>query len=247
MAKKILSIALKVGFIVAAFALIFRPETFGLPADKFEGITPGSLWEVVRSVDPGTAAFWFGFALVAKLSGILAGILRWRLLLRGQDIADGELWRDTRPAEAPNITTLQGEFLNGEETKVQNSNTTYSRKNDVAADSWQRSPVYYYGYNDSIFVRRVHDVLSAIKMVKTHPKWKVKKVSLLGQHHSSHWAAAAGMMAGKELDANLTTGTIPDREAFSFNSIDNPWDQNFVPGAAKYGGVSALHKLQNAK
>jgi tetratricopeptide (TPR) repeat protein len=34
------------------------------------------------------------------------------LLLRGQNIADGELWRDTRPADAPNITTLQGEFLN---------------------------------------------------------------------------------------------------------------------------------------
>lgn len=142
---------------------------------------------------------------------------------------------------------MQGEFLNGKETKVQNRNTTYSRKNDVAADSWQRSPVYYYGYNDSIFVRRVHDVLSAIKMVKTHPKWKVKKVSLLGQHHSSHWAAAAGMMAGKELDAHPTPGATLDREAFSFNSIENPWDQNFVPGAAKYGGVSALHKLQNAK
>ena len=50
---------------------------------------------------------------------------------------------------------MQGEFLTDGETKVQNSEVTYSRKNDVPADSWQRSPVYYYGYNDSVFVRRV--------------------------------------------------------------------------------------------
>lgn len=33
------------------------------------------------------------------------------LLLRGQDIADAEMWRDTHPADAPAVTGLQAEFI----------------------------------------------------------------------------------------------------------------------------------------
>ena len=99
---------------------------------------------------------------------------------------------------------MQGEFIDsGETSSVQNSEITYSRKNDVPADSWQRSPVYYYGYNDSIFVRRVHDVLSAIRMIKTHPKWEVKKVTVYGTDGAAHWAVAAGAMA-PESDRRVT-------------------------------------------
>lgn len=50
-----------------------------------------------------------------RLSGIAA---RWekadrpaRLLLRGQDIADAEQWRDTHPKEAPEVTPLQAAFV----------------------------------------------------------------------------------------------------------------------------------------
>lgn len=86
MVKRIASIAAKGGFITAAFILIFRPETFGLSADLFQDITPRSLWEVITAADTTTALFWLGFALVAKLGGILAGVIRWHLLLRGQKI-----------------------------------------------------------------------------------------------------------------------------------------------------------------
>jgi len=138
---------------------------------------------------------------------------------------------------------MQGEFLNGEETKVQNRNTTYSRKNDVAADSWQRSPVYYYGYNDSTFVRRVHDVLSAVKLVKTHPKWEVKKVSLFGFDGSTHWAAAAAAMGGNEIDQIIT-----DSESqFRFADLDDMWHEDFVPGAVRYGDVEGFISMLSAK
>ena len=50
-----------------------------------------------------------------RLNGLAA---RWqkagrpaRLLLRGQDIRDAEVWRDERPAKAPIITTLQAAFV----------------------------------------------------------------------------------------------------------------------------------------
>lgn len=86
MARKIASIAVKIGFITAAFILIFRPEVFGLSTDLFQDITPRSLWDVVAAADTSTAVFWLGFALVAKLGGIFAGVIRWHLLLRGQKI-----------------------------------------------------------------------------------------------------------------------------------------------------------------
>lgn len=50
-----------------------------------------------------------------RLAGLAA---RWekagrpaRLLLRGQDIADAEQWRDTHPKEAPEVTPLQAAFI----------------------------------------------------------------------------------------------------------------------------------------
>ncbi len=36
-----------------------------------------------------------------------------RLLLRGQDIADAEAWRDSRPAEAPDVSPAQAAFIAG--------------------------------------------------------------------------------------------------------------------------------------
>lgn len=84
--KKVLVFSLKLVFIVSLFVLLFRPETFGLPADLFRDITPQQLWHDLKTIDLGTAAVWFGFAVAVKLGGIFAGVVRWRILLGAQGV-----------------------------------------------------------------------------------------------------------------------------------------------------------------
>ncbi len=84
--KKIAFFFLKLGFITALFVLIFRPETFGFREDLFQNISPGSLWAELKKVELATAIPWLIFAATVKLVGIFAGIIRWRILLRGQSV-----------------------------------------------------------------------------------------------------------------------------------------------------------------
>jgi len=86
MRKRIVATLVKLAVTVGLFVLLFRPETFGLPHDKFGGVTPKTLWEELTGVDIGNVAAWLLFATVVKLTGLFAGIVRWRLLLRGQDL-----------------------------------------------------------------------------------------------------------------------------------------------------------------
>lgn len=84
--QKIAIFIFKLLFIVALFVLIFRPQTFGLREDLFKNVTPYTLWEVIQHVDPGRAVLWLGFAVLVKLIGIMAGVVRWRVLLRAQGV-----------------------------------------------------------------------------------------------------------------------------------------------------------------
>ena len=86
MAKKVVAFLIKLGVSVLLFLLLFRPQTFGLDPDYFGGITPAKMWNEISQVEVHNIAFWLGFALVVKLAGMLAGVLRWRLLLLGQGL-----------------------------------------------------------------------------------------------------------------------------------------------------------------
>lgn len=121
---------------------------------------------------------------------------------------------------------------------TRNPATTYSDKGNLPADSWQRSPVYYYGYNDSVFARRVHDILSTVKMIRSHPDWEVEEIRLGGEEGTGHWAAAAAFLADKALD--ITEAKAGD---FRFANLDDSWHEDMVPGAVKYGDVEGLLKL----
>lgn len=119
--------------------------------------------------------------------------------------------------------------------KAGNASTTYSGKSEVPADSWQRSPVYFYGYNDSVWVRRVHDLVAAIRMAEQHPDWEVKKISV----------SASGPLATVALGARLICGDAIEIEEvdpgdFRFSSINDDRDDYMVPGAMKYGDVEGL-------
>ena len=86
MPKKAAIFALKLLITVGLFVLLFRPQTFGLRPDIFGAITPGKLIDEIRSVDAHNILFWLLFATVVKLAGMLCGVLRWRLLLKGQGL-----------------------------------------------------------------------------------------------------------------------------------------------------------------
>jgi len=87
--KKSIGFAIKVSVTLGLFVLLFRPQTFGLPPDQFGSIKPGDMWRELQEAAAGGLGmvfFWLGFALIVKLTGMLCGVLRWRLLLRGQGL-----------------------------------------------------------------------------------------------------------------------------------------------------------------
>lgn len=122
---------------------------------------------------------------------------------------------------------------------AKNELVTYSGKSDPAPDSWQRSPVYFYGYNDSVFVRRVHDLISTIAMVKQHPDWDVKKIKVVAKGELAAVALAAKAIYPEAIDALEV-----DLQGFQFSTINDLWDDNMVPGAVKYGDVEGLQLIQ---
>lgn len=119
-----------------------------------------------------------------------------------------------------------------------NDAVTYSGKNDLPADSWQRSPVYFYGYNDSNFTRRAHEVAAAVSMAANHPDWNVSKVTVQGVEATAAVALAAKVLMGDEID-ELSI----DLKGFRFAAVDDFHDDNMVPGALKYGDVEGLEKV----
>lgn len=85
-AIRLFSYVLRIGVTVFLFTLVFRPETFGLSADQFGGVKPRDMLNKLQGAGLGNMVFWLGFALVIKLLAIFCGMIRWRLLLRGQGL-----------------------------------------------------------------------------------------------------------------------------------------------------------------
>jgi dienelactone hydrolase len=158
------------------------------------------------------------------------------------------LWitpRGTAALEAdPSVTRLLNEgycvagidlFGTTDPKVTGNPNTPYSPNANKPGEGWQLSPVYYYGYNDSLFARRVHDLLTTISFVRHHPDWKVQAVAVAGMEGAGHWVAAARAIAGPAIDrCAVDTGT------FRFADLPDFWHADFLPGSVKYGDLEGL-------
>jgi dienelactone hydrolase len=100
---------------------------------------------------------------------------------------------------------------------------------------------YTFGYNPAVFVRRVHDVLTAVNYVRGHEK-PSKRLSLVALDATAPIAAAARAQAGKALDrVALNLGE------FRFGRVLDLHSPDFVPGGAKYGDVDGLLTLGSAE
>jgi len=87
MAKKIILFVVKIAIAGGLLALLFYPQLFGLPADKFQRVTPGHMLEEIRQAGASSLIFWLVAAVLVRITGMLCGVLRWRILLRGQGLS----------------------------------------------------------------------------------------------------------------------------------------------------------------
>jgi len=133
------------------------------------------------------------------------------------------------------LPTLHGQ----PDSETANPALTQSGKGDPPADSWRRSPVYYYGYNDSAFVRRVREVAAAAAMLRAHPDWGVERVTVEARGGLAAVALAARGLVGDTID-DLRI----DLDGFSFADVDDLHGEYMVPGALRYGGVAGLALLE---
>jgi hypothetical protein len=96
---------------------------------------------------------------------------------------------------------------------------------------------YTFGYNHALFVHRVHDVLSVVKLVKSKER-SAQRLTVVGLDGAGPWVAAARAQCGEAIDQ-----AVIDTGGFRFGKVLDLHDPNFVPGGAKYGDVPALLAL----
>ena len=115
----------------------------------------------------------------------------------------------------------------------------YPGNSSKPENQWKQSPVYFYGYNDSLFARRVHDVLTTIAFVKTKAEWKTIRPSLVGLRGTGAFACAALAVAGSSIER-----AVVESDGFRFAKLTDHWHSDFLPGAAKYGDILGMLSLR---
>jgi len=83
---KAVVLLLKLGVVATMIWFLLEPDAFGFSAELFDDLSVERMQEVLADLNLGSAAPWLAFAAVAKLLGIFAGVIRWRILLRGQGV-----------------------------------------------------------------------------------------------------------------------------------------------------------------
>lgn len=119
---------------------------------------------------------------------------------------------------------MQGEFL--DDTKT----LTDTRR----VENPRESAAYTFGYNDSLFIRRVHDILTLVAFTAHHER-EPSELTLIGLGKAGAIVAAARPACGNEVDK-----TIVQTDGFRFAKIDRIHDPYFVPAAAKYDDLPGL-------
>lgn len=121
----------------------------------------------------------------------------------------------------------QGEFTpNGEPLK---ENPTVKNPRQFAG--------YTYCYNDTIFARRVHDILTVTAWINGD-EHSPKALHAIGVNGGGPLLAAARAIAGSEFDA-----VAVDTKGFRFSDLKSWKHADFLPGSVKYGDVPTLLAL----
>ncbi|QDU62216.1 hypothetical protein Pan216_30830 [Planctomycetes bacterium Pan216] len=129
---------------------------------------------------------------------------------------------------------FQGEFL---EDGKPLERTRLGHQGNGRGD-WQKAAAYTFGYNYSLFAKRVHDLLSIIKFIQTD-QHGAERIHLLGVGKTAGpLVAAAKAQAGDAVDV-----TAIDTGGFRFSEVNRLDDPMFLPGAVKYRDLPGLLAL----
>ncbi len=144
--------------------------------------------------------------------------------------ADGALRPEVRSLVDRGATVVgldllyQGEFLPEGQPLARAPKVKNSRE----------AAAYTFGYNPSVVVQRVRDVVGAVKLIKNHERPSKEIVVIAGREMAPIAAAARAMSGGAIQRAAIDTG------GFRFSEVAGIYDLNFLPGGAKYGDVPGL-------
>jgi hypothetical protein len=94
---------------------------------------------------------------------------------------------------------------------------------------------FTFGYNRPLLANRVHDILTTIACVR---KEGAKKIHLVGVGSAGPWVVLARAQCG-----DAVTRTAADLDQFRFEKVKTTSDEMMLPGALKYGGLSAFAAL----
>jgi dienelactone hydrolase len=95
---------------------------------------------------------------------------------------------------------------------------------------------YTFGYNRTVLAERVHDILTLVAYAKQNKQSKfVHQVAL---ENAGLWGLLAKGLAGEAILRSAI-----DLNGFDFDRIKSATDENFLPGALKYGGVMTFVSL----
>ncbi|MBX3411239.1 MAG: acetylxylan esterase [Pirellulales bacterium] len=96
---------------------------------------------------------------------------------------------------------------------------------------------YTFGYNPTLFARRVHDVLSLVSFA-AHHETAPARIDLVGVNGAGPIAAVAALQVGDKLGRLAI-----DTRGFRFASANQLDDVNLWPGSVKYGDLPAILAL----
>jgi len=142
----------------------------------------------------------------------------------------------------------QGEFLAEGAAPVDNPRVAYPGPTEPEGERWRLDPVYFFGYNDSVYSRRVHDALTLVSFANAPAAHdgEAKRVTLVGLAGAGHWAAGA-VAATRPWEATddvrRLDAAVIDPAGFRFEKLPSLWHADFLPGAVKYGDLPGMMVL----
>ncbi len=166
---------------------------------------------IIWLLPEGKAGFDKGYPHANKLLGKGFSILVPDLFGQGESAQEGTDYSTNPKVQYPGDATKPGE-------------------------GWRLSSAYFYGYNHSLFAKRVHDILTCVAYLQG--SGKAKEVHLLAVQGTGHWAAAARAVAGPQI-----ARAAIDTNGFRFANLCDQWHSDFLPGAAKYGDIGGFLEL----
>jgi hypothetical protein len=118
----------------------------------------------------------------------------------------------------------QGEFLGDEEA------LTKTRR----VENPREAAGYTFGYNHSLFAKRVHDILTVTRFL-TDRESPAASLHVVGLDGAGPWVIAARALAGGKIDRIAV-----DTGGFRFGKVLDWEDVDFLPGGAKYMDLPGL-------